>query len=122
MPPYMFAELERRITAKREAGVDVISLGIGDPDEPTYPHIVKSMQKAVAANENQKYPSNRGRGEFREAFADFYESRFDVEIEYPGGQPVLWYGQRKHPSRPRGRLEYCNIIAFNINFVRTYWI
>ena len=48
MPPYAFAELERRIAAKREAGIDVISLGIGDPDEPTYPHIVKAMQEAVA--------------------------------------------------------------------------
>ena len=61
MPPYMFAELERRIADKRAAGIDVISLGIGDPDEPTYPHIVKAMQAAVADHENQKYPSNRGR-------------------------------------------------------------
>jgi LL-diaminopimelate aminotransferase len=81
MPPYMFAELERRISAKREAGVDVISLGIGDPDEPTYPHIVKAMQQAVAENANQKYPTNRGRLEFREAMADFYSDRFGVEID-----------------------------------------
>ena len=40
IPPYLFAELERKITAKREAGVDVISLGIGDPDMPTYEPIV----------------------------------------------------------------------------------
>ena len=81
IPPYMFAELERRIADKREAGIDVISLGIGDPDEPTYPHIVKAMQEAVAENANQKYPSNRGREEFREAFADFYDERFGVEID-----------------------------------------
>jgi LL-diaminopimelate aminotransferase len=81
IPPYMFAELERRIAEKREAGVDVISLGIGDPDQPTYPHIVKAMQEAVAANGNQKYPSNRGRAEFRDAFADFYADRFEVEID-----------------------------------------
>jgi LL-diaminopimelate aminotransferase len=81
IPPYMFAELERRIAEKREAGVDVISLGIGDPDEPTYPHIVKAMQDAVAQNGNQKYPSNRGRAEFREAFADFYSDRFGVEVD-----------------------------------------
>ena len=72
MPPYMFAELERRVADKRAAGIDVISLGIGDPDEPTYPHIVAAMQEAVADPANQKYPSNRGRAEFREAFADFY--------------------------------------------------
>jgi aspartate/methionine/tyrosine aminotransferase len=44
----MFQELERRIAEKRAAGIDVISLGIGDPDEPTYPHVVKAMQEAVA--------------------------------------------------------------------------
>jgi LL-diaminopimelate aminotransferase len=81
IPPYAFAELERRIAEKREAGVDVISLGIGDPDQPTYPHIVKAMQEAVAENANQKYPSNRGRDEFRSAFADFYDERFGVEID-----------------------------------------
>src|SRR3954463_6402830 len=80
MPPYMFAELERRVAEKRAAGIDVISLGIGDPDEPTYPHIVEAMQEAVAEPGNQKYPSNRGRAEFREAFADFYGERFGVEI------------------------------------------
>ncbi len=81
MPPYMFAELERRIAEKREAGIDVISLGIGDPDQPTYPHIVEVMQDAVAEGANQKYPSNRGRDEFREAFSAFYGERFGVQID-----------------------------------------
>ena len=81
MPPYMFAELERRIAEKRDAGIDVISLGIGDPDQPTYPHIVKAMQEAVADGANQKYPSNRGRAEFRAAFSAFYGDRFGVEID-----------------------------------------
>src|SRR3954451_10401768 len=81
MPPDMFADLERRVADKRAAGIDVISLGIGDPDEPTYPHIVAAMQKAVAEVGNQKYPSNRGRAEFRKAFADFYSRRFGVEID-----------------------------------------
>ena len=81
IPPYMFAELERKVAAKREAGVDVISLGIGDPDMPTYPHVVEAMQHAVAENANQKYPSNRGRAEFRNALAGFYADRFGVEID-----------------------------------------
>ncbi len=81
MPPYGFAELERKIAAKREAGVDVISLGIGDPDEPTYPHIVEAMQEAVAEPANHQYPSNRGTEEFRRAFTDFYARRFEVEID-----------------------------------------
>jgi LL-diaminopimelate aminotransferase len=81
IPPYMFAELERRIAAKKEAGIDVISLGIGDPDSPTYPHIVDAMRSAVTDPGTHQYPSNRGRQEFREAFAGFYERRFGVSID-----------------------------------------
>ena len=81
MPPYMFAELERRIAEKKAQGIDVISLGIGDPDRPTYPHIVEAMQRAVADPGTHQYPTNRGRDEFREAFARFYERRFGVEID-----------------------------------------
>jgi LL-diaminopimelate aminotransferase len=81
IPPYMFAELERKVAEKKAAGIDVISLGIGDPDTPTYPHIVQAMQAAVADPGTQRYPSNRGRAEFRQAFARFYEARFGVAID-----------------------------------------
>jgi len=81
IPPYMFAELERRVADKRAAGIDVISLGIGDPDAPTFPYIAEAMQRAVADPSTHRYPSNRGRAEFREAFARFYASRFGVEID-----------------------------------------
>jgi LL-diaminopimelate aminotransferase len=81
IPPYMFQELERRIGEKKAAGIDVISLGIGDPDQPTYPYIVEAMQRAVADPSTHQYPSNRGREEFRQAFADFYDRRFGVQID-----------------------------------------
>jgi LL-diaminopimelate aminotransferase len=81
IPPYMFAELERRVEAKRDEGIDVISLGIGDPDTPTFSYVVEAMREAVGDPSAQKYPSNRGRQEFREAFADFYLQRFGVEID-----------------------------------------
>jgi LL-diaminopimelate aminotransferase len=81
VPAYMFAELERRVRQKLDQGVDVISLGIGDPDRSTFPHIVEAMQTAVADPANHRYPSNRGREEFRRAFADFYDRRFGVEID-----------------------------------------
>ncbi|MDX6652484.1 MAG: LL-diaminopimelate aminotransferase [Solirubrobacterales bacterium] len=85
LPPYMFAELERKVADKKAAGIDVISLGIGDPDYPTFPHVVEAMQAAVADPGNQKYPTNRGRGEFREALARFYSARFGVEIDSEDG-------------------------------------
>ncbi len=81
IPPYMFAELERGIEEKREQGIDVISLGIGDPDTPSFRYIVEAMREAVGDPSTHKYPSNRGRPEFREAFADFYLRRFGVEID-----------------------------------------
>ncbi len=81
IPPYKFQELEQQIADKRAAGIDVISLGIGDPDEPTYPHVVEAMREAVANPAYHQYPSNRGRDEFRAAFAAFYDRRFGVEID-----------------------------------------
>ena len=77
----MFAELERKVEAKREEGIDVISLGIGDPDTPTFRYVVEAMREAVGDPSTHKYPSNRGRPEFREAIADFYLERFGVEID-----------------------------------------
>ncbi|HWF30998.1 MAG TPA: LL-diaminopimelate aminotransferase [Solirubrobacteraceae bacterium] len=81
IPPYAFAELERKIADKRAAGVDVISLGIGDPDRPTPALIVEAMQEAVSEAETHQYPSNRGRADFREAVGDFYARRFDVTLD-----------------------------------------
>jgi LL-diaminopimelate aminotransferase len=81
IPPYAFAELERKIAAKRAGGADVISLGIGDPDRPTPPLIVEAMQEAVTEPETHRYPTNRGREDFRGAVRDFYERQFDVRLD-----------------------------------------
>jgi LL-diaminopimelate aminotransferase len=81
IPPYAFAQLERKIADKRAAGVDVISLGIGDPDRPTPPLIVEAMQEAVSEAETHQYPSNRGRQDFREAVHGFYLRRFEVDLD-----------------------------------------
>jgi LL-diaminopimelate aminotransferase len=94
MPPYMFAQLERRIEEKREQGVEVISLGIGDPDTPTFRYIVEAMRAAVGDPGAQKYPSNRGRAEFRRAFSDFYRQRFGVEID-PVGEVIPAIGAKE---------------------------
>ncbi len=81
IPPYAFAQLEAKIAQKRKEGVEVISLGIGDPDRPTPPLVVEAMQEAVSEPGTHKYPSNRGREEFRGAVRDFYERRFDVRLD-----------------------------------------
>jgi LL-diaminopimelate aminotransferase len=81
LPPYLFAELERRVSEKRAAGVDVISLGIGDPDTPTPQPVIEALAAAARDPGTHRYPSNRGRAELREAFARFYERRFGVPLD-----------------------------------------
>jgi LL-diaminopimelate aminotransferase len=81
LPPYLFAELERKIREKKAAGVDVISLGIGDPDTPTPQPVIDALAQAASDPGTHQYPANRGRPEFREAFARFYERRFGVTLD-----------------------------------------
>jgi arginine deiminase len=81
LPPYLFAELERKVAEKKAAGVDVISLGIGDPDTPTPELVTEALAAAAHDPGTHQYPSNRGRAELREAFARFYGRRFGVELD-----------------------------------------
>jgi LL-diaminopimelate aminotransferase len=81
LPPYLFAESERKVAARRAAGVDIISLGIGDPDLPTPANIVSALQSAAAEPVNHRYPSNRGTLQFRQAVAGYYERRFGVRLD-----------------------------------------
>src|ERR671928_380197 len=81
IPPYLFAQLERKIAEKRAQGIDVISLGIGDPDTPTPSFVVDALGEAAQDPGTHQYPSNRGRQEFRDAVAGFYSRRFGVELD-----------------------------------------
>jgi LL-diaminopimelate aminotransferase len=81
LPPYLFAELDRKVAAKRAEGVDVISLGVGDPDLPTPEHVVEAMREAVRDPATHRYPSYWGSLEFRSAVAAWYRRRFGVELD-----------------------------------------
>lgn len=81
LPPYLFADIERRIAERRAAGIDVISLGIGDPDLPTPPHIVAALAEGAQDPATHQYPSNRGELGFREAVAAYYRRRFRVSLD-----------------------------------------
>ncbi|HOT23500.1 MAG TPA: LL-diaminopimelate aminotransferase [Thermoleophilia bacterium] len=81
LPPYLFAEIERKVAARRAAGVDVISLGIGDPDMPTPGHIVEALIAGARDPATHQYPSNRGEPAFREAVAGYYARRFGVTLD-----------------------------------------
>jgi LL-diaminopimelate aminotransferase len=81
VPPYLFAELERRIAERERAGIDVISLGIGDPDLPTPEPVVEALARAARDPATHQYPSNRGTEKFRDAVAGFYRERFGTQID-----------------------------------------
>ncbi len=81
IPPYLFAEIDKKVQEKRRAGVDVISLGIGDPDLPTPKRIVSVLQEAAADPANHRYPSYFGLAELRESIAGWYRQRFNVALD-----------------------------------------
>jgi len=81
LPPYLFAELDKKLAAKRAQGIDVISLGVGDPDLPTPAHVVEAMREAVRDPATHQYPSYFGSPEFRTAAAGWYRRRFGVELD-----------------------------------------
>jgi LL-diaminopimelate aminotransferase len=81
IPPYLFAEIDRKVQEKKRAGVDVISLGIGDPDLPTPARIVHVLQEAAADPANHRYASYFGLAELREAIAGWYGHRSGVTLD-----------------------------------------
>ena len=81
IPPYLFAEIDRKVQEKKRSGVDVISLGIGDPDLPTPQRIVHVLQEAAADPANHRYASYFGLAELRQAIADWYGERSGVTLD-----------------------------------------
>ena len=81
LPPYLFAEIDRKVSEQKARGVDVISLGIGDPDTPTPDHVVRALQEAAADASTHQYPSYYGLPDFRRAVAAWYGRRFGVELD-----------------------------------------
>jgi LL-diaminopimelate aminotransferase len=94
VPPYLFAELERKLAEKRREGVDVISLGIGDPDLPTPQPVVDALVAGARDAATHQYPTNHGSQEIREAAAGFYRDRFGAELD-PGSEIVPALGGKE---------------------------
>ena len=80
IPPYLFAEIDRKIAEAKAKGHDIISLGIGDPDTPTIPSVVEAMHKAIDNPKNHDYPPYNGTVEFRKASCEWMKKRFGVEL------------------------------------------
>ncbi len=94
LPPYLFAELDRKIAAKRAEGVDVISLGVGDPDMPTPDHVIAAMREALEDPSTHRYPSYYGSPGFRAAVAGWYRRRYGVELD-PESEVMALVGSKE---------------------------
>ncbi len=94
LPPYLFAEIDRKITRKRKEGADVISLGIGDPDLPTPEHIIKACCEAAGDPANHRYPSYEGMLSFREAVAMRYERDYGLKFD-PESEVITLIGSKE---------------------------
>ena len=81
IPPYLFAEIDRKIEEAKAKGYDIISLGIGDPDTPTLQPVVEEMHKAIDNPKNHDYPPYNGTKQFRDAAAAWMKKRFGVDVD-----------------------------------------
>ncbi len=96
IPPYLFMELRQKIGKARAAGVDVISLGVGDPVEPTPDGVIEELGRQARNPANHQYPPDeeKGMGAFRQAVADFYKTRYGVSLD-PATEALALIGSKE---------------------------
>lgn len=94
LPPYLFAEIDRKKREVQARGVDLIDLGIGDPDIPTPGRIIARLVEAAVKPENHRYPSSSGLFEFRQSVANWYQRRFGVTVD-PAKEVISLIGSKE---------------------------
>jgi len=94
LPPYLFTEIDRKKREVLARGVDLIDLGVGDPDIPTPPNIVEKLMEAGSKPVNHRYPSSAGLLQYRQAVADWYQKRFGVKLD-PEKEVVSLIGSKE---------------------------
>ncbi|MFE1748154.1 pyridoxal phosphate-dependent aminotransferase [Coleofasciculus sp. H7-2] len=95
IPPYLFAEINRKQHEMIAKGVDIINIGVGDPDRPTPAHIVQAMHEAIDEPSTHNYPPYQGTKEYRQAAADWMERRFGVAGLNPETEVVSSVGSKE---------------------------
>ncbi len=94
LPPYLFKEIDRKKEEVMARGVDIIDLGVGDPDLPTPAHIIDALKRAVEDPTNHRYPSYSGMKLFRQTVAKWYGERFGVGLD-PASEVVILIGSKE---------------------------
>jgi len=112
LPPYLFARIEKKIEEARERGVDIISLGIGDPDMPTPAHVIEKLVEQAHNPENHRYPTSVGMLSFRQAVADWYRKLYNVDLD-PRREVVTLIGSKEGIAH----ISFCYVDPGDINLV-----
>lgn len=112
IPPYLFARIEKKIAEAKSQGIDIISLGIGDPDRPTPDYIIDKMREQIKNPENHQYPTSAGMMAFREAVARWYQKRFNVDLD-PKTEVAALIGSKEGIAN----INYCYVNPGDINLV-----
>jgi LL-diaminopimelate aminotransferase len=112
IPPYLFVKIEEKKEQLVKEGKDIIDFGIGDPDLPTPPHIVKKMREVLDTKEAANYPTSKGELSFRKAVADWYKKRFNVSLD-PANEVCCLIGSKEGLAH----LPLCFIDAGDISLV-----
>jgi len=94
LPPYLFAEIDAKKNEMRAKGMEIIDLGVGDPDIPTPDFIIEALKKAADDPRNHRYPSYEGMPAYREAVAEWYKERFGVSLN-PATEAVALIGSKE---------------------------
>ncbi|MBC7357469.1 MAG: LL-diaminopimelate aminotransferase [Desulfacinum sp.] len=94
LPPYLFKEIDRLKAELIARGVDVINLGVGDPDLPTPKHIIERLKEAAEDPANHQYPSYSGMNDFKGAVARWYQRRFGVDLD-PVSEVITLIGSKE---------------------------
>lgn len=112
LPRYLFAEIDKKVKQAQQKGIDVIKLGIGDPDSPTPAYIIQRMQEEVAKPANHSYPPDDGVQEFKEAVAGYYRRRHGVELD-PQSEIVPLIGSKEGIAH----ISFCFTDPGDVNLV-----
>jgi alanine-synthesizing transaminase len=94
LPPYVFNAIGELCLKARRAGEDIIDFGMGNPDEPTPPHIVAKLVEAAAKGANHRYSVSRGVFKLRLAICDWYRRRYGVELD-PDSEAIVTIGSKE---------------------------
>jgi LL-diaminopimelate aminotransferase len=94
IPPYLFAEIDKKKEEAIKRGVDIINLGIGDPDQPTPNNIIEKLRESVKDPKTHDYPPYAGTAEFRQAVTLWYKNRFGVDLD-PDNEVMALIGSKE---------------------------